>query len=376
MPNGSTAELQAYLKELIESRDQYLDEAIPALEKNFARGKGEIPPRRFNDASFLYIRSHPGDTGSRPLGNVVHWHSPDIQLVPGTGGNFTTQLEAGASYIVSIRLHNGGDMAVPYPKVELFLSDPTLGFDTRYSTHIATTQHDGILLPNSTALVQHHYQVPFGESGHKCLFARTWSFSPPDLPIDLHALDPRIDQRIAQQNLHVVQQGQPYMMQIVHPMNADDTIEFVTMHADDILRLHLPHIHAHRLRGDIRENALERIEFERQGKSGGDLEWDHGRIRLRSHGDGPSLEEQQHLEAALSRLLSEHGRDSQDPGKDHFRSLVAAYRKASQYNTRTRLAIKVPDLGLQEGEVAGVQISRRCSATGNVHGGITLLVTG
>ncbi len=383
MPTDTTRAMEAYLQELRESRERYLDEAVPALAER-ARSRGyRMPPREFRDTSFLHIRSQAGDTGARPLVGGVHWHSPDIQLYPAHAfpgpGSHTNELVAGRSYRIVVQIHNGGDLAVPYPKLELFLSDPTLGFDTRFSTHIATTQHEGILLPGSSGLVQHTYRVPHTESGHKCLFARLWSFSPPDLPIDLHALDPRIDQRVAQQNLHIVGQGQPYAFQIVHQPNAADLIELVALERDELLRLPLPALANHRVREDSgrERELLRRVEIMTLGEGRGRLEPDRTGFRFTSEGDGPRLEEQfallRDLTATLSGTRMEHGAAG---ARERYRALRTAWRKMNLSNTRTQLAMRVPDLGLQPGEAAAFSIVCRSEGTGTVRGGITLVVTG
>ena len=126
-----------YLRSLLKQRDLYSQEAIAELQRVFKR-RDRRPPEEFHDSSFLYMRSYDADLGVRPFSGVVHWHSPDITLSPLTGvGAYTTMLNAGDTYLIRCSLRNRGDIGVPSAKVELFLTDPTLGFDTRFATNLS-----------------------------------------------------------------------------------------------------------------------------------------------------------------------------------------------------------------------------------------------
>lgn len=218
-PSGITAE---FIADLRKRREAYNQDALARLAELFRR-KERKPPEVFHDSSFLYIRSFDGDTGSRPFSNVVFWHSPDLTISPVTSvGVYTTTLQAGESYVVRTVLRNRGDLAVPSAKVELYLTDPTLGFDTRFSTRLTTLGHvPSAWVPSGgSAAADFVYTVPPTEAGHKCLFARTFSFSPLDMPVDDFALSPPIDRHVAQQNLNIIGQAQAFAFNLIHQPNA------------------------------------------------------------------------------------------------------------------------------------------------------------
>lgn len=243
-------QLQAFLKELRGQREDYLGGGNERIESLYRRSQKGRPPREFKETSFLYIRSYGADTGLRPFSDIVFWNSPDLQLqLISAPETFTTELQAGSTYTIRCRLHNTGDVTVPYPKVQFYLCDPTLGFDTRFATHIGTTQYDGLLLPGMHDFLEFPYDVPPAEAGHKCLFARTYSFSPLDRPVDVYDLNPRIDRHIGQKNLHIVGQGSAYQFNIVHQPNMAERIDFLPMTRQAIAMLQLPTMEAMTIRG-------------------------------------------------------------------------------------------------------------------------------
>ncbi|MCA0184387.1 MAG: hypothetical protein LCH90_00010 [Proteobacteria bacterium] len=278
-----------------------------------------------------------------------------------------------------VTIRNRGDRAVPYPKLELFLTDASLGFDTRFATHVATTQYDGILLPDMQASVEHRYEVPAGESGHKCLFARTWSYSPPDLPLDLHALDPCMDRRVAQQNLHILGQSQPYPLQLVHQPNARELIRISPLTREELLRLAHPFTGEFRLRDDIRADRLLRNVELADPIADEWMERGDGVLRFSSRGEGASLEERadlhRRLAAALRAGVDWHDRSAVVEAGS-YRGLVMAWRKLHQNTTRTRMRFEPPALGLRRGEAAGFSIVALDDVTRVTKGGVTLIVIG
>ena len=75
--------------------------------------------------------------------------------------------------------------------------------------------------------------------GHRCLFARVFSFSPLDLPLDDYALSPVPDRHIAQLNLNIVANGDKLLLDWFHLPNADEQLELVPMTAPMIRALRL-----------------------------------------------------------------------------------------------------------------------------------------
>ena len=237
----NTKKAAGFVKDLRRSREEYLKKAPGLLAKIYA-GKDKRPkPDYFRESSFLYIRSYNGDIGNRPFSGIKFWDSPDININPISNSSInTTELHGGSTYTIRCRLNNKGDLMIPYPKVEFFLTDPTLGFNTTVAELLGLTQLQGLLLPASNGEAQFRYTVPASEAGHKCLFARTYSFSPLDKPFDLNALDPRLDRHIGQKNLNIIPQGSSFMFNLVHQFNTMETIEFRPMTASQVMAMQHP----------------------------------------------------------------------------------------------------------------------------------------
>lgn len=369
-----------YLRELLGRREKQRAGA-PELAELF-RGHERLPPTEFHESSFLYLRSYDGDLGARPFGGVVHWHSPDITLSPLSGVSaYTTTLEAGETYLVRCWLRNRGDLAVPSAKVELFLTDPTLGFDTRFATNLTLGRVPSAWVASGgSAAVEVRYTVPPAEAGHKCLFARAFSFSPLELPLDDHQLDPRLDRRVAQQNLNIVAPSEPFPFQLIHAPNARVRLALRPMEPEALLALRHPVL------ADVRPAR----EFPRRGwgrlagielidAGGGEvaLEPTHeGASFVASDPEGLDLEAQRELRDTVLDLLR-----AVDAGRaqmaDH-RDLLARFRAMNAEARRSALALNVTDLGLGRGEAVGVDLvaldesRRRPEAVG----GITLVVVG
>lgn len=167
-------------------------------------------PTESTNSVFLLIRSFEGDTGDRPT-NQGCWLSPDLNVFPlgaGPQAQEHTRIEPGRRYQIECLVHNLGDLDVPQATVEFFLADPALGWRVSASEPlgIATTSVPGRgpqdygagrVLLDWTARAQ--------DAGHRCLFARVSSLSPPDLPEDFDALVPTRDRHVGQQNLAVLE---------------------------------------------------------------------------------------------------------------------------------------------------------------------------
>jgi hypothetical protein len=139
----------------------------------------------------------------------------------------TRELTAGATYRFTAVVRNRGDLAVPSAKVEFHLANPTLGWDTRFATKLGVAV--GRVQAHGAAEASLDYTIPPALSGHRCLFARVFSFSPLDLPIVDFALDPVVDRHVAQLNLNIVPQASPFVVDWVHHRNAMERLEVVPM---------------------------------------------------------------------------------------------------------------------------------------------------
>lgn len=336
---------EEYLKELLSRREPYKGDALGELAGEF-RKRERRPPKVFKDSSFLYMRSYAGDIGVRPFSGITFWRSPDIQISPVTNiAAYTTELEAGETYIVRCALRNRGDVAVPSAKVELFLTDPSLGFDTRYAQNLTLGKVPATwVAPGATASTVFQWTVSPSESGHKCLFARAFSFSPVDLPASVYALDPRTDRHVAQKNLNIAKQAQNFSFQIIHPPVARMRIELRALQRDELLRLCEPALAEVAPAAKWPERgwgSLAKIELEDRGE---------GKVSIELTPEG-----------ALLIAEGERQGGEKEP-----------------LPHRTRLRMTVPDLGLKPGEAVGLDITAVDESNEELGpvGGITLVIVG
>ncbi len=371
-------QLQALVEELNKRRTVYTEEAVPAIKELYkARERKGREPEPFKESSFLYIRTHAGDIGNRPLPSMNFWNTPDISFSPITTTIplTTNELRAGETYRVACKVHNRGDVTVPFPKVEFFLTDPSLGFDTRFATYIGVTQMNGLLLSNGVGEAYFSYTVPPQEAGHKCFFARTYSFSPLDKPNDVYALNPVTDRHIAQKNLHIVQQANAYNLQWIHLPNALGTLRFLPLSTKDLVALGDPAIG----QLDFREQRSAAVFMRQEVKvldSDSRVIVKRGRMgfALTSAGDGPGEGEQAEIAKAYLHAL-EQIRDGKAK-RSSFKDLFTAKRKMDSFRMQTKLQIAIPSLNLAPGQAVGINLVNTNSITGEVNGGITLVVTG
>jgi hypothetical protein len=374
----NSLKLQALISELNKRRETYAAEGVPVIRELYkSDGRKQKRPELFHDSSFLFIRTFDGDIGNRPLPSMNFWNTPDISFTPMTGTSpiTTNELKAGETYRVRCRLYNRGDVTVPYPKVEFFLTDPSLGFDTRFSTFIGVTQMNGFLLANGIGEADFIYRVPPEEAGHKCFFARTFSFSPLDRPHDIYFLDPVTDRHIGQKNLNIVSQAVPYNFNLVHMPNADENIQFVPMAMKEIVGLgdtslgkfqfqEKPSV-ATFLRQEIKVLSPKQDIKIQRARTG---------FRVLSQGEGPNADEQAKISRAFTNAIAQIGAGKAKPSA--FKELFAEKRKMSAFMQQTKLNIQIPQAGLKPGEAMAVNIINTNTVTGVVKGGITLIVIG
>lgn len=379
MANPVAAE---YLRSLLKQRDERSNpDAIAELHRLFKR-RDRKPPEEFHDSSFLYMRSYDADLGVRPFSNIVFWHSPDVTLSPITSvGAYTTTLNAGDTYAIRCTLRNRGDIGVPSAKVELFLTDPTLGFDTRVATNLTLGRVPSAWVGSGmNAAVEFAYTVPPTEAGHKCLFARTFSFSPLDLPIDDFKLDPLIDRHIAQQNLNIVGQAQKYSFGMMHAPNARLRIDLRALEPEELLRLRHPVLADVELARELPRRGwgrLSRLELETPG--GGDVA-----VRQTPDGlsvdardpDGMNERTQRELNTSVREVL--RAVQARKTRTAEHRELFARFRKMNREQRRSTFTMTVPDIGLRPKQAMGLEITGVTEYTDppEVFGGITLVIVG
>lgn len=351
---------------------------LGALQEEFKR-KDRNPPEPFEDSSYLYMRSFDGDQGVRPFSGITFWHSPDITLSPQSNPTVvTTELQAGQSYTIRVTLRNRGDLAVPSAKVELFLTDPSIGFDTRFATRLTnlTNMPSAWINSGAAGAIDFSYTVPPSEAGHKCLFARCFSFSPLDVPFDDYQLDPRLDRHVAQQNLNILAQGDSLDFLVFHLPTAKVQLRFVPMTAEDIFGLRHPILGEAKPFDDISNQkwaeitGLQLVDPDSPAK----IEPRNNEVALVSENGGPSLDQQsryyKEMRDLLTRVAEGEAKLSQN------RDLVKAFRAMTKQTIATRMRLKVPELGLREGQIAGVQLLGIDTGIGDQDpfGGVALLI--
>lgn len=376
MLETTTADVRAYIDELRGRADEAQDDAKRNLNPLFSREQRGRPPRDFTESSFLFIRSCDGDAGSRPVPCPAFWLSPDVRVAPLANlGMPTRELTAGATYRFSAVVRNRGDLAVPSAKVEFHLCDPTLGFDTRFATRLGVTA--GRVQAHGAAEFFLDYAIPPSLSGHRCLFARVFSFSPLDLPIDDFGLSPVVDRHIAQLNLNIVGQGAQLVLNWIHLPNAADRLEIGPMDGR-MIQLRFESVKALELVEGERWQRVRRglgIEFTPgEGPAVDVQETETGLEIVSRDRDGLPLERQAELTQQVLEALQalELGRgDARE-----FKALFRDYRAMNARSIRSQVTLNLPDVGLEREQAVGVEVLKRSTVTGEVAGGIGLFVTG
>lgn len=368
------------LQKLRGAYDDYIEnEVIPLFRQDDQLERR--PPRRFKESSFLYVRSFDGDNGSRPFANQVFWLSPDIQVSPITNlAAYTRTLNAGESYNLRCHIRNRGDRVVPSAKVEFWLTDPTLGFDTRFAQHLSLGRVPSAWVnPNNTGVVDFIYPVPPTEAGHKCLFARVFSFSPLDVPVENTRLDPRIDRHIAQLNLNIVQQGQPFQFNWIQAPNAQQRIEFIPLAGNELRSLRHPILTEFSPAEEIPQGELiHRAGLELADTGAESIDHFHdekGLVVMTRGSGGPELGELRETRARLGEALAEISAGKAN--SSHHRDLFALWREMNSQAVLSTFKMQAPELGLSRDQVAGIHIQTiEMDDSGETRGGLTLLITG
>lgn len=206
---------KAYIKKMRaaakrDAREFNANERNRALLKK--DGRGEEPP--YQGTTFLFIRGFDGDTGERPIpAGQVFWISPDVELFDATGVRVpTSTIRAGEAYTIEVVVTNAGDRDCNSCAVELFLTNPALGFQVATATVLGNQLVSVARLATST--VRFPFTATADMVGHRCLFARVASFITNDLPSDWSGLNANLDRHLGQQNLDIVQQGTTYSFNV------------------------------------------------------------------------------------------------------------------------------------------------------------------
>ncbi len=371
--------LSEYVDALNRKRAQYEGYAKEKIAPIFAASQRpkRRPPQHFKDSSFMFIRSFAADSGSRPFSGIVFWLSPDIQISPMDDlGAYTTTLQGGKLYDIACTVRNSGDLNVPAAKVEFFLCTPSLGFDTRYAEYLGVAQLREFLPPLSSRQVHFPYLVPPSQSGHKCLFARVFSFSPLDIPNDPYNLDPRTDRHVAQLNLNFLAQAASMPFQLVHLPNANETVQLRMMTRDELLGTRHPILGKFKINENLENARLllkTQLAWTDKDVKGVKVINTEGGFRLSSQGgQGMGLAEQKQLFAAFQNALKLMAKGAP---KREFKPVFDAMKKMNEQALVARFQLALPTFNLAKDEVFGFHVSNNNTVFGN-KGGFSVFVVG
>lgn len=181
-------------------------------------GNRDKKPEEFKDKTFLYIRSVESDTGSRPMpGGTIFWNSCDIELYDSSGTLIpANQMQLNQTYTITVLVHNEGDMTCNSCVVELFICNPSIGFDRTHATQVGIQSH--IIMGHNTVTARFLFKPGAGDLGHRCMFARAYSYVSADMPLSADAFNPVADRHIGQQNLSIIDQGNAFEFNVFVPV--------------------------------------------------------------------------------------------------------------------------------------------------------------
>lgn len=378
MPNDFETESQT-IQDILARAEKQRAKSRKVLDglEHPGEGHGRKPVGEFIPSSFLFIRSTQTDNGVRQLApGTVFWLSPDIRIRPLTGtGSYTQTLEAGRTYDVEVQLRNRGDLAVPSAKVELFMSDPTIGFDTRFATKIGlgSTWVHGL----GSGKVNITYTVPSNEAGHKCMIARVFSLSPIELPLDDTNLNPVLDRHVAQLNLNILPSGAPLQFNIIHQPNFAGTVQFQPVALKTLMATGHPALAELNYveRKSLPASLLRETRFKLVGGESQEVSLKHNgrQMQFESRGDGPSLSDQKELAAQRKEAIAAIASGGANASK--FKEVFSKHRKFGSAVTRSVFVMDTPKIGLSKGEATAINL-QLTSGLGEITGGITILLLG
>jgi hypothetical protein len=368
-----------FVAELQSNRKQYQRFSKERIAPLFRKDqKDRKPPKDFVDSSFLYIRSFDGDTGVRPFSGITFWLSPDITVAPVNDLNaYTRLLDAGKTYQFSCNVRNRGDLIVPSANVEFFLCNPTLGFDTRFATKLGVTA--GWVNPYSTTKVGINYTIPADFSGHKCLFALVFSFSPLDIPIDDYQLSPPVDRHVGQLNLNIVAQASAFTFNLVHLPNAFERIDLVPVKAEELLSLRHPLFADFKLNTESTAKLISKskisLKENKDSLSGTTILRRRSSLFFQSENEeAVSLGDQKLITDRVLRVLKMKSKNVVN--SKEFREVFQSFRKMNKQMEQSEFELQIPNFGLAAGEATAIKIVATNRITGDIKGGITLIITG
>ncbi|AZU62558.1 hypothetical protein [Neobacillus mesonae] len=307
-------------------------------------GNDDIPP--FTGSTYLYIRSIEEDDGTRPLPpGIVSWLSPDITLIDSNGPLSSSTVSANTEYTVRVVVTNDGDQDCHSATVDLFLSDPSIGFSIAGSKPIGI--HNVSIPSRSKIDVDFPFLVTNQDSGHKCLFARVYSFATNDYPGDFDNFNPPDDRHTAQRNLSIVQQGISFKFNIMKAHMQSTKLEVVLTQVKD----KLPWLKNY----EVYQKEIELGSFSI-------IDAGNDKISIPRKIDRPSK-----IIKKLPLLIPKN--------KETKLEQTAKNRWTYEFkNEINQMKLNIPQLGLKDKEAVPINISVLNPETGKILGGITIVV--
>lgn len=157
---------------------------------------------KFDDRTFVYIRTNPADDGTEPLPpNLPCWVSPDITIIQ-PGGIRGGEAVAGQLNQVEVIVTNAGGLDAIDAYVEAFVADPSTSFTPATATLVGG---DYLSIPGyNTGTIAFPWTPLSADVGHRCLLARVCLLLPPDCYKDPTVFDVVGDRHVAQRNISVI----------------------------------------------------------------------------------------------------------------------------------------------------------------------------
>ncbi len=146
----------------------------------------------------LICRAFAGDTGSRPLPNIVFWESPDIWIEGSTGDpDIATPGEVNQ---VKVHVWNMGLADAWGTHVDLYWCNPSVGINIGVANPIGSTTL--ALSAGEHRVVSFDWIPEFVNNGQVCLIAQV--YDPVSDPV-VAPFNPKHDRHVAQRNISVLE---------------------------------------------------------------------------------------------------------------------------------------------------------------------------
>lgn len=305
-------------------------------------------------STYLYIRAFEGDNGSRPISpDTVFWLSPDIKLFDASGEVISTTISANNTYHVKVTVRNDGDHDCNSCMVDLYIDDPSIGFCMAASKLIGiqTVSVNG----HSQTVVDFQFTATNDMSGHKCLFARAYCLVTNDFPEDFANFKTFEDRHIGQHNLTIIKQGNSFYFNVNKYINLEQTNFEVFLKTDKKV---------------FKENTFVLGKYKMINKTIETKNFvlnDNKIVRTQPNSIRSKILRLDLLQPVIKKLFFSKEVVNQ-PVKDMWVQKLDVGINS--------LKIDIPVLGLKEDEAAPMNVLVRDPQTGNIIGGITLLIVG